>query len=57
MATTNLSNNTITLIYDLEDLENDDVEITMLVSINDGITFEETTTDVSGAFGFPITIG
>jgi len=31
VASTDLSNNTITLTYDLEDLENDDVEITMIL--------------------------
>lgn len=57
IANSNSSNNTITLTYDLDDLENNDVEITMLVSIDNGVTFEETTTDVSGDFGYPITVG
>jgi hypothetical protein len=57
VANTNISNNTITLTYDLEDLENDDVEITMLVSIDDGVTFADPIMNVSGDVGFPITPG
>lgn len=56
-ASTDFSNNTVTLTYDLEDLENDEVEITLLISTDDGITFEETTANVSGDFGFPIIVG
>jgi hypothetical protein len=57
IANINFANNTITLTYDLADLENDDVEITLLVSTDEGITFEETITNVSGDFGFPIATG
>ena len=57
IANTNTSNNTITLTYDLDDLENDDVEITMLVSIDDGVTFADPIMNVSGDVGFPITPG
>ncbi len=57
IASTNLSNNTITLTYDLEDIENDDVEITMLVSIDGGVTFADPIMNVSGDIGFPITPG
>ncbi len=57
IASTNLSNNTITLTYDLEDLENDDVEITMLVSIDGGVTFADPIVNVNGDIGFPITPG
>ena len=56
-AITDFPSSTVTLNFDLEDLENDDVEITMLISIDDGITFEEVTTDLSGDIGFPISAG
>ena len=50
-------NNTITLSYDLEDNENNDVEIMLQVSNNEGQTYAINTSTATGDLGFPITVG
>lgn len=56
-SSTDFSNNTITLTYDLEDLENDDVEISFFVSSDGGETFSNLSAEASGDIGFPIQVG
>ena len=56
-ATTDFSNNTITLSFDLEDQENSDVEITLRASSDGGETFAVFNTEATGDVGFPISVG
>ena len=56
-ADVDYSNNTITLVYDLADNENDEVEIILQASDNDGQTYSINTSSATGDIGYPITIG
>ena len=57
IATTNLSNNTITLSFDLADQENNDVEITLRASSDGGETYAVFNAEATGDLGFPISPG
>lgn len=50
-------NKTITINYDVEDEEGDDLEIFLLTSGDDGASFNIPTTTAEGDIGFPITSG
>lgn len=47
----------LVITYDLADAENDDVEITLRVSDNDGQTFGINTSSATGDIGYPISSG
>ena len=55
-VTTNVADQLV-ITFDLDDVENDDVEITLRVSDDDGQTFDINTSSATGDVGYPISSG
>ena len=56
-ASFSFENNRLTVVYDVSDMENDSLNVRLLLSEDEGLTFRNITAEAIGEVGFPVLVG